>query len=71
MPASAIHQTLNGISYVRFRSAAAAFDTAGFLVDSVKVSIDDPYAPTIDSTALREHEERYIENVVPTWQVQQ
>lgn len=65
------NQSINGISYVRFRSAAAALDAAGFLVDSVKVSIDDPYAPAIGLTALREHEQRYIDSVVPTWQAQQ
>jgi hypothetical protein len=61
------NQTINGISYVRFRSAARALDSAGFLVDSVKVSIDDAYAPAMDSADRSEHEKRYVDSVVPTW----
>ncbi len=61
------HETLNGVSYVRFRSAASTLDTAGFLVDSVKVSIDDPYAPQCGPADQIEQEKRYVENVVPHW----
>jgi hypothetical protein len=61
------HKTLNGISYVRFRSAATRIDTAGFLVDRVAVSIEDPDAPVWSAQDQLEHERRYIENVVPRW----
>ncbi|MBI2479809.1 MAG: exo-alpha-sialidase [Planctomycetia bacterium] len=61
------NKTLNGISYVRFRSAAKELDTAGFLVDSVKVSIEDPYAPPCSVADQAEHERRYVNQVVPTW----
>ena len=61
------HPTINGVSYVRFRSAATELDTAGFLVDSVKVSIDDPYAPECGPEHQIEQEKRYVENVVPHW----
>ena len=64
------HQTLNGVSYVRFRSAARELDTAGFLVDSVNVSIDDPYAPRCGPKNQIEQEKRYVENVVPHWSKQ-
>ncbi len=62
------NRTLNGVSYVRFRSAAQALDTAGFLVDSVQVSIDDPYAPAINQQDQVEQESRYVDRVVPLWQ---
>ena len=61
------HQTLNGVSYVRFRSAARELDTAGFLVDSVKVSIDGPFAPQCGPKDQIEQEKRYVGNVVPYW----
>jgi hypothetical protein len=61
------HPTLNGISYVRFRSAAKEFDTAGFLVDQVDVSIEDPYAPACSREAQIEQERRYVQQVVPYW----
>ncbi|MCO6457345.1 MAG: exo-alpha-sialidase [Pirellulaceae bacterium] len=60
--------TLNGISYVRFRSAATVIDAAGVLVERVEVTIDDPLTP-VCSPADRQRQERwYVENVVPTWQ---
>ena len=62
------HGTLNGISYVRFRSVAEHIDTHGFLVDRVTVSIDDPYAPRCSPRDQAEHEQRYVEKVVPLWQ---
>jgi hypothetical protein len=62
------NETLNGISYVRFRSAATAIDTAGFLVDRVKVSIADPYAPSCSADEQKRHEKRYVERVVPLWE---
>ncbi|NQT12463.1 MAG: hypothetical protein HQ582_06935, partial [Planctomycetes bacterium] len=61
------HQTLNGVSYVRFRSAAKELDTAEFLVDSVKVSIEDPFAPPCGPEDQIEQERRYVEDVVPHW----
>ncbi len=61
------NKTFNGVSYVRFRSAASKLDTAGFLVDSVKVSIDDPNAPQCGPEDQIEQERRYVENVVPHW----
>ena len=61
------HPTLNGVSYVRFRSAATTIDTAGFLVDSVKVLLDDPYAPACRSKDLALQEKHYARNLVPLW----
>jgi hypothetical protein len=61
------NKTLNGISYIRFRSAAHRIDTDGFLVDSVAASIEDPYAPPCSFEDQIDHERRYIESVVPRW----
>ena len=61
------NKTLNGISYIRFRSAAREIDAAGFLVDSVRASIEDPYAPPCRAIDQLEQERRYIEKVVPLW----
>ena len=65
---SVLNQTLNGISYIRFRSAARQIDKAGFLVDSVTIAIEDPYAPRCSETDKIQHERLYIEKVVPNWQ---
>jgi hypothetical protein len=61
------HPTINGCSYVRFRSAAKTVDPAGFLVGGVKVSITDPYAPARSAADQQAHEKRYVEKVVPLW----
>jgi hypothetical protein len=61
------HPTLNGLSYVRFRSAASEVDPAGILIDSVEVKIDDSYAPAVTPDQQAEHERRYVETVVSTW----
>ncbi|MAG93493.1 MAG: hypothetical protein CMJ48_07065, partial [Planctomycetaceae bacterium] len=61
------NKTLNGISYVRFRSAAETIDTAGFLVDRAEVSIDDPYAPPCTPQQQAKQEQRYVRNVAPLW----
>ena len=62
------NKTINGISYIRFRSAAQQIDSVGFLVDSVTVSIDSEFAPRCSAGDQIEHELRYIEKVVPEWQ---
>jgi hypothetical protein len=61
------HQTLNGISYVQFRSTATGTDPAGFLLDRVTVNITDPYAPPCSREDQLAHERRYVEQVVPLW----
>jgi hypothetical protein len=61
------HETLNGVSYVRFVSLATELDPAGFLVGSVSVDLTDPTAPAWGAADLRQHERRYVETVVPRW----
>lgn len=61
------HPTLNGLSYVRFRSTATESDPNGLLVEKVSVSIADPYAPACSAEDQRAHEKRYVDRVVPHW----
>ena len=65
---SLLNPTLNGISYVRFRGALQQLDPAGFLVDHVDVTVHDRTSPPRTTDDQREHEQRYITSVVPTWQ---
>lgn len=65
------HQTLNGLSYLRLRSAADEIDTAGFLVDRVSVTVHESRTPPCGPQDLRAHEQRYIEKVVSTWTTQE
>ena len=62
-----LHQTLNGLSYIRLRSTADEIDTAGFLLDRVKVSITAPSAPACSAANLKAHEQRYIKQTIPRW----
>jgi hypothetical protein len=61
------NESVNGVSYVRFRSAATKPDPEGFLIDRVSVSIEDPSAPIRSSQELVAHEQRYVQKVVPHW----
>ncbi|MGY8640084.1 MAG: sialidase family protein [Verrucomicrobiales bacterium] len=65
-----LNPTLNGLSYLRLRSAAIEKDTAGFLVEKVKVNIGAPHAPQVSATDQAEQEAHYIKNVVPRWKIQ-
>ncbi len=65
-----LNPTLNGLSYLRLRSAATEKDTAGFLLDKVHVSISDPYAPQVSAKDQAGQEAHYIKNVVPRWKIQ-
>ena len=64
---SLAHETLNGISYVRFLSTARDLDPAGILVGRVSVEIADAFAPARGAAELRRQEQRYVEQVVPRW----
>jgi hypothetical protein len=59
--------TLNGLSYLRFRSTATEDDPVGLLVENVTASITDPFAPACTTAEQREQEKRYVERVVPRW----
>lgn len=62
-----LNRTLNGVSYLRFRSMAKTIDLDGFLVDDAQVTIHNAYAPLVQPIDLSEHEKRYVDKVVPFW----
>ena len=62
-----LHPTLNGLSYLRFRSTAENKDAAGFMVEKVSVEISDPFAPPRTAAERKAHEQRYINKMVPLW----
>jgi BNR repeat-like domain len=62
-----LNDTLNGLSYVRLRSSATSIDATGFLVDDMKIRIEEAHAPKVDATQLKDQESRYIEQVVKHW----
>ena len=64
------HPTLNGLSYLRFRSTAKEADALGLLVENVRVTITDSVAPECSPEQQAVHERRYVEQVVPTWSAQ-
>ncbi|KAA0131519.1 exo-alpha-sialidase [Gimesia chilikensis] len=64
------HPTLNGLSYVRFRSTAEQPDLEGLLVEQVEVTVTDPIAPACSVQEQMAHEQRYVKQVVPGWDQQ-
>ncbi len=62
-----LNGTLNGLSYVRLRAGAKSIDTTGFHVDDLRIRIEEPRAPSVSATQLREQENHYVENVVRLW----
>lgn len=62
-----LNRTLNGVSYLRFRSLAKTTDLDGFLVDDAHVTVHNAYAPPVQPIDQSEHEKRYVEKVVPYW----
>lgn len=59
--------TLNGISYLRLRSAAATPDPHGLVVRRVAVTISDPVAPEMTKEEVRAWQKEYVESVVAGW----
>jgi len=64
---SVLNPTLNGLSYIRFRSVDDETNEGGFLIDRVSVAIDDNRAPAWSAQEQLDHERRYVDQVVPTW----
>ncbi len=55
--------TGNGLSYLHLRSRAKAIDEAGFLIESVKVDIDDPVAPAL----TEEQQQGFLDRYIPSY----
>jgi hypothetical protein len=61
------HPTLNGLSYVRFRSTAEQENTRGLLVERVAVEVSDPYAPPRSAAEKQDQQRRYIDAIASRW----
>ena len=61
-------RTLNGVNYVRIRSAASTPDPHGIIIRHVKVQITDPSAPAVTQDQVAAWQSEYVKTVVPRWQ---
>lgn len=60
-------RTLNGVSYLRIRSAASTPDLHGIIIRHVKVQISDPNAPAVTSEAVAAWQEEYVKAIISRW----
>ena len=60
-------RTLNGVSYLRIRSAAATPDPHGVIIRHVKVQIADPNAPAATREQVAAWQQEYVKAIVPKW----
>lgn len=61
-------RTLNGVSYVRIRSAASTPDPHGIIIRHVKAQITDPIAPAVTAEQVLASQQGYVKAIVPRWQ---
>ena len=60
-------RTLNGVSYVRIRSAASTPDPHGIIIRHVKAQITDPNAPAVTPEQVLASQQAYVKTVVSRW----
>ncbi|WP_395736598.1 sialidase family protein [Prosthecobacter sp.] len=60
-------RTLNGVSYLRIRAAAATPDAQGVIIRHVKAHIDDPNAPVVTREDVDAWQQEYVKSIVPRW----
>ena len=60
-------RTLNGVSYLRIRSAAASPDPHGIIVRRVQAQISDPNAPAVTPEQVAASQQEYVKTIVPQW----
>ena len=60
-------QTLNGVSYLRIRSAARTPDPHGIIIRHVKAQISDSNAPAVTPEQVLASQQEYVKTVVPRW----
>lgn len=61
-------RTLNGVSYVRIRSAAKTPDPHGIILRHVKAQISDPSAPAVTAEDVAKWQQQYVETITSRWQ---
>ncbi|MCB1211074.1 MAG: exo-alpha-sialidase [Verrucomicrobiales bacterium] len=59
--------TLNGVSYVRIRSAAKTPDPHGVIISQVKVQITDPNAPAVTAEQVLASQQEYVRKIITRW----
>lgn len=60
-------RTLNGVSYLRIRSAAETPDPHGIVIRHVKAEVSDPKAPPVTRENQDAHQQQYVKTIVRTW----
>lgn len=60
-------RTLNGVSYLRIRSAATTPDPHGVIIRWVKAQISDPTAPAVTREQVAAWQEEYVKGIVKHW----
>lgn len=60
-------RTLNGLSYLRIRSAANTPDPHGVIVSHVNAQITDPNAPAVTSEQAAAWQREYEERIISRW----
>lgn len=60
-------RTLNGVSYMRIRSAASTPDPHGIIIRHVKAQISDPNAPAVTREDIDAWQQEYVKSIVPRW----
>lgn len=61
-------RTLNGVSYLRIRSAANTLDPHGVIIRRVQAQITDPNAPAVTSEEVGAWQQEYVKTIVSRWQ---
>jgi len=60
-------RTLNGVSYVRIRSAVSTPDPHGIIIRHVKAQITDPNAPAVTPEQVLASQQAYVKTIVSRW----
>ena len=60
-------RTLNGVSYVRIRSAATKPDAQGIIIRRVQAKITDSNTPAVTLEDVAAWQREYVETIVPRW----
>lgn len=60
-------RTLNGVSYLRIRSAANTADPHGVIIRCIKAVISDPKAPAVTRDEQEAYQQDYVKSIVPRW----
>lgn len=60
-------RTLNGVSYVRIRSAANSPDPQGIIIRRVQAQITDPNTPAVTPEEVTAWQREYVDTIVPRW----